>query len=598
MNIAFDNKRVSICIVPFVTALLLCTMVGISVVRTASPYLWNALAGITAVLIFWLAVFVCAQRKLTASEMSIYHLAAIIFSALIVGFFFAGATWGEGYLSLDPIGRINSGRQHVDNLYQSAIAESYNRSILPSALVNQEAVLRYHTFSCLAANAMSRIFKMPCFFVYSYLYPLFILPLYGFVQYVGISAAKKHFTGCGAVTLPDAAVVTIYNVGLFPPSQLSDFAIWKSSYVNSESFVTANTLAILFFALCFRMMEEEKLKAAFLYIGIPAAIFVLSGTKISVGCLTAAAAAYYLFRTNPKKIKYWLLNLYYLLAVLGSLAAFRGGSGSNSGNSKAAWEWFAFMEYCKNGAGGLAGHYLILSIMAIVFIVFDLKRKNYKKADFVSGKTVWVELIIIVTICSFLPGMFLDIKGGSAAYFSYFSEIPAMILLCGHGYLDVPFEKKRAFLKAGVCAVLFIWMFWAVKFDGAILFPDKDSDAIVNANVYESAMLIREYAKDAPWDFTIYLSENADVLNIYQTLISGAYIYPGLSGVGVINASYDLDGASYTIMDQPVTGYALACAGHSKLSLEEAVREARALGKKKLIHIENDNYEIFDLADE
>lgn len=594
------GKKVSIYIFPLILSVLMCGRVGISVVETRSTYAVNVMSCIIFVLVVWSMFFVYAQHKLNAFFFgkSTNLFLAVVISSVLIGCFYIYSMWGIGGLTLDPINRINAGSQYPDNLYQSAIAESYNRSLLPTALVNDETVLRYHTFSCLVVNIFSRIFNMPSFFIYSYLYPILILPLYACFQYIGVLVAKEYFTGIRTLGLSDIIVITLYNVGILGPAQLSPLGIWKSSYINSESFVLANTFALLFFIFCFLVMKTKKHINLFLYIGVPITIFVLSWTKISVGCLVAVTIGYYFFRIKSKSIKYWLLNFYYLIVLICSLWLFRGGSNSNAGNSKAGFGWFPFIKYCDNKIIGLCGHYLILSLMAIIFIVFEIKKKNYKKEDFISGKTIWIELISIITICSFLPGMLLDIGGGSAAYFSYFLEIPSMLLLCGSGHLEGVFDRLHLSFKNGIGIIFIAWIFYVGAINPKVFFVNRERvSASVNSGIFENAMIIRELVADRPEDYTIYLSEDAEVLRYYPYTTAGIYIYPGLSGVGVINASYCFDGVSYTVTDIPVTGYALAYVQHTKLSLDEAIYRAQALGKKNLIYIEGNNrYEIINLG--
>lgn len=592
--------KVSIVLFPLTCALVMSVLVGVSVVRTTSPYIVPVLIGLILVVVAWSVFFIHDQYRLYTglTNRGADCPMAFLFSAVMISVFFAYATWDTGYLSLDPIGKINSGLQHPDNLYQSAIAESYNRSIFPVALVNQEAVLHYHTLSCLIANILSRIFQMPSFFIYSYLYPIFILPLYGFIQYYGILVAKQYFIGTDILTFSDAVLVILYNVGLFGTSIMSHFCIWKSSYVNSESFVTANTVAILFFCFCFKMMKTEKFKRIFLYLVIPITIFVLSGMKISVGCLVTAAVIYYFLRTEWKNYRYWILNLYYLTVLAGAFFLFKGGSGGNGGNSKAGIELFSFiLRYCDGRIDRACGHYLILSLMTIIFIWTDIKKKKYKVTDIQSGKSVWVELAAMITICSFLPEIFLNIKGASAVYFSFFAGIPSMLLLCGHGYPEALFGKISSFFRTAVFIILIVWVSYISRNNFDVFCFDRWNEALhTDENIYEAAMEIRTLVSNTSDDFTIYLDKDAQVLKTYSNLpIAGIYIYPALSGVGIINASYRDDNLCYTVSEVPITGYGMGYVDHQKLSLDEAVQYARELGKTKLIHMKKNGYEVIDL---
>ena len=237
--------------------------------------------------------------------------------------------------------------------------------------------------------------------------------------------------------------------------------------------------------------------------------------------------------------------------------------------------------------------------MSIIFVCLEIKKNRFTISDFLQGKTLWIEEVILLSIVAFSPSLILDIAGGSAAYFSYFAEIPAMLLLCGMGYTGNSFNERKKqkndinitqrYKKNYALSVgLFIWCI-CIGFENSaeILRSEELILADSGSGFYEELMEIRKIVGNFPEKYTIYLEPDAAVTGIATNSLFQIYVYPALTGVGVINASYVQDGLYYDFRDVPVKGYGLTSVQHERLSYDKALKRAKNLGKEKVIHMMN-----------
>ena len=556
-------------------------------------FLWIA----AAIIVLWLPSKTKSYYDTNEQKQSLLINIAFIVLALIISVYFAFKIWGIGYLSLSPIARINNGIQHQDTLYHSTIAESFSRSFIPSALINDETYLHYHTFSHFLVNIFARMLSIPAFIAYNYIFPIVFLPLYIFAQILAMFSAKKVFVGSAAILNTfDLLVIATFNMGIISNNILGKYAISKASYIASESYLVGNTLAFLFYSVLLLNIyrkPNEKNKFMLLLIGIPSMIFFVSWSKISIGMLFAISILYYFFRMKIKSIKYWCFNIYYGLVYLVCIKLFNNGAGIYS-NIKDSFRLFAFSDYCS-GSLGIAGHYLLLSVMSILFIIFEIKCHQYNLTDIKNRKTIWIEEILIISLFAFLPGALLVINGGSAGYFSYFVETPAMIMLCGHDYINKAashlHKEKAVFLLTAVlwCAIIGISACFNTLEKKNLITADNDS------GFYDEMMEIREMAGDTPELYIFYLDSDAKAVDIFSDSLSNLYVYPALTRIGVINASYCWDdGKYYTFTDKNVGAYGLKDVKNGKLSFDEALKKAREMGKEKIIHVTKEGYEIVE----
>ncbi|MCR4762225.1 MAG: hypothetical protein K5696_01710 [Lachnospiraceae bacterium] len=592
---AGEGSDVSLYFIPGIISVTITLFLLRGLALTTPRYEMRSAALAVLCSVAWIAAFVINQRRLSCGQPDGASIRCgwviPLLLGIIIALYLVSVVWGSGYLSLAPFERIDNGTQHRDNLLHSAIAESCRRSMFPSTLVNDERYHSYHTFSHMLIGRIAGLMGMPSFIVYNYLYPVIFLPLFVFSVLTAVSSAKRYFEDHANLCAADIAIISLCMTGAF--RDMSRYGVWKASCIISESFLISVTMASFFYALTFWLLKRYpgggKISRLYCVFGIPAIIFLVSWAKVSVGFLFAAAIMYYLVRLHAGDLRCWLLCVYYSGVFLVACRLFNYTKGDIGGAVSSRFQWLAFARYC-GGTSGYMKHMAILSLTAVVFIVLECRRSRFTGKDVINGRTVWVEMILLITVLGFLPGLVMDIKGGSAAYFSMAVEEPALLLLCGHDYM--PGEKAvRRWAVPIVSACLVLWAVW-MGYDHRAESPFSYITGEHDTHLSETLLEIRSEVGRHPSRYTIYLDEDSVVEAAFPAGQSGIFVCQAMTGVGVINATYHHDGKNYTFTGEVYTGGQVC--ENDRLSLDEAIRLAAERGKKHIVRILASGYETID----
>ncbi len=608
-NRIFGEHRISVLVFPGVTSLILSLYIVISVLQRRPPYGVRMMTAALAVTLVWTGLLVLDHRRIVrgrSDKALIISPAAVLILAVFTGIYLAFTVWGSGYLTLAPLEQVDNGTQHLDTLFLSSIAESFRRSPVPRVLMNYEAYIPYHYFSNLLMAGAAAVTGTPVFIVYNYLYPVLFLPAWLTAQIMALYAAREYFSDRKGIGVPELTVMILVTTGFIYRPWLAAHGIWKENLVISESFLISGLLMFLSYGILFRVLKDpgkdRKKTNLLLFLFIPVSIFLITWSKISTGLLYAGSVMYYLFRVHFRKIRYWVLNAMYGLILLLALWLFK----MSGGTRQIVFEAFSFGEYCRKGLLGLPGHYLILLILPAAYAVLEMRRLRNEKNSIRTGKAVWIEDLLLVAFVSFLPGLIMVMDGGSAAYFSTVTEIPAMLLLCGHP----GFEPDRWFCrgkplsgtaKRAVSILCVLWcagMCWINKPADPMQYVTGKHESDLSGLLME----IRETCGEHPEDYAVYLDQDNAATrifgekgrNVYKTI----YVWPAMTGISVINATHmNHVGNVYTYLstyiDQQDNYKGEFTDTYDRpLTLEEALEKAAQRGKKGIVHITADGYEM------
>lgn len=600
MKAVFGERRISVLVFPWAVSWILTAFVLWSVLKTQPAFGTRMAVIAAAVSLAWSLLLALDCRRIlrgkTRRTLRCSLPTALVLS-LFLGYFFACIAWGSNYQSLAPLERLDNGTQHLDTLYLSSLAESFRSSVIPATLLNGTTRIPYHTFSNLLMSVVSRIAGVPAFIGYNYLYQTIFLPVYILAQLMAVAAAKEFFSNRTDLRLRDLAVILLVNVGFIYTPWLDVHGIWKRNYIISESFLIANTMAFLCYGVLFRVMKDpgkgKKRTNLVLFLLIPAGIFLITWCKISVGLLFAVSVMYYLFRTHLRELRFWGINILYGVILLAALWLF-SLSGSAFLPSGGGFQLMAFQERCP-GPLGIWGHYLILMILPAVFIGLEFFRLRKEKRVIATGKTVWIEDLLLFACAAFLPGFLMDIDGGSAVYFSCVLEIPAVLLLCGHPAFNREIrtdgwgKRIACFLCAAWCAV----MCWFNRMEAD---PVKYVTGQHTSALSETLLEVREKYGQHPEEYAIFLEQDNIGTRIFKEArrseMRTMYIWPAMTGIGVINGTYRENGTVYTYLGTEMTNYGSEYTDFDHaLTWEEAKEWAREKGKKGVIRVTADGYE-------
>ena len=605
---------ISLFLLPMVSCLVMTVYLVIAYFQTRPQYGKKCIAAALLVLFVWLLLVAVSQK--TKKGTVRIPLIPFFITVVLLSFYACHTVWGSGYLTLAPYESLGFGAQHKDTMFHSAIAESFKRSFIPSNLLNDEIRIYYHTFSHLLMAGISGLLNMPAFIAYNFLYPVVFVPVYLFAQLYAVIAAKKYFSGKPDLRLFDLIYLLLFNCGIMYTDLLGYNGAGKKAFFISESFLISNTILLFLLALCFHMLaireKQHKKIRLYVWIVIPVGLFLMSWAKLSVGIMFVAGFGFYVIRTHFRNIRAWLLLMLYGLVIvscfwffkgfniLNVLNPFKGSSGPDQlsiANNQTVFLPLSFELYC-GGKLGIWGHVLFMSAPVFLFAFCEFSKGSCHAAagEAAEKSRVWIETGIVCLAVGLLPVLLLHIAGGSAGYFSSVVPLVMMVLICGHQYFALD-EDCSVSLKRNISLVCFSLAAATAFFNIPANSPLEYVTGENGSGIAEHVSEIRSLTQGHPDDYTVYLDSDAYVARLFRNSNSSVFVYPALTGVGVINASYQgEDGLYYAYCDVETVNYGTTGIQHGRLDLEQALERAKKNGKKYVIHVKKNTYQVIDLG--
>lgn len=591
----------------------------VAIIRTGYYFADKVLFASFFILLIWLFLFLFQDIKnKSVLRFDILKISSILF-AFVLGFFFVKLEWFYGYLNLDPVLYLMKGRSHIDTLFHSAIAESYITNGFPSINFNEPILLKYHTFSHFLIAVLSKILDIPAFIFYNYLFPIFSIPLYVFLVQYSLFEIKKMLKVEQNFSFWDSVFLFLF-LGFF----------FRYCLYISESCLVSVIFMLLGLNLILKFKNIFIARISFSSIVlVPVFIFLVSWGKISCGMIFTGFFCYYLFRENIKSVKNWGLIILYAVTFVFSYKCFSNTSGTDS--SKITLFHFA-RNYLTLKTSVF--YYFSQLIPALLCLIFVVKEKFLSKEYFKNRENILPETMLVASIVSFLPGIFLTIGGGSAAYFCIPAFVLNLLILWGY---DIPNRLVYSLSKIGrkfLFASIFSICIWSVicvsdPFHNIITTLKINTDFSDNQQttyteklkecfkpalgkkipLYKSVEKIRDISKNNRKDFCVFIDDDCYFYDIYGHNINSphyglkeCFVLTSYIGLPVINALYTDGEYSYrgdgeNIGQNGVNEYygIGSVKKHSQKITKDNMREfARSIGKSNIIVVTKDSFYIVD----
>ena len=257
----------------------------------------------------------------------------------------------------------------------------------------------------------------------------------------------------------------------------------------------------------------------------------------------------------------------------------------------------AFAYRCS-GKLGIWGHVVFISLPFIVFVILELYQKKVvldKSHD--HNQTIWIEAGAVCLTAGLLPVLLFNIDGGSVVYFSLVIPVIMLVLICGRNSVEfcqntVEPQKNRLLALCFVFAV--ITGYYNIPASNPLDIITGEYTSGLSKHVKDVYAIVYGHADD----YTVYLDSDSYVARAFRDSDNSMFIYPAITGVGVINASYQGDdGLYYSYLDKKTSGYGATSVKHGRLDFSDAVNRAKKMGKKYVIHVMDNKYEIVDTND-
>jgi hypothetical protein len=566
----------------------------------------------------WLVLFIREKKKGAKIAERKEQLFIKLFFSVIISVYFANSIWFSWCLSINPINAILNCNLNQDTAFHATIAESIKNYGYPSILLNNANFLHYHFGSHSIMALLSIILNVSVFYIYNYFYPVIFIPIYSFLTISVIIEIRKYKKENTQLSVMDYIFLSFFFIGFIPTITLNRLGIWKTSWVVSESFLLALVFFLLYLFLVFlvnKNLAGNRWKNVSIFLLTSIFIFICSSMKISIGFLLSTGVIYLNFRMNTKKLIYWIANIVFLIIFFLSYKLF-----SETGNND--FQFLSFVRnYAMNGSDyGIIFHYFFLLFFTLFVLYYQLSVNTPLKNALITKNFIFEETLVIVSIASLLPGILLNIGGGSAVYFSYFQELIAICMLLGYnisGKLQQKVQAKSAFVRNGIGFIVILFSFVVLlNSEPRILITNRIMNFRNNTpinNLITNVQKINEITKkNKKKSYCIFLADNAQIWDYYKhNRRATIFFYPALTGIRIINGlntdgTYiflangadlqDIESSSYGI-DKNVVIEKINRKENfiSKLTFDEAKEKARKNSYKYIIYLFDDKYEIIEI---
>lgn len=317
-----------------------------------------------------------------------------------------GVVWGQGYLS--PVFELQfaAGATHIDTLYLSSYANMLANYGAASTGVDGLVHVPYHFLSNLLMGLLGRIGNAGAFAAYHLGFPVVVVPLFFLLL---LRLAESQTTSNRSIA---TIVVLVGIIGVVPQRWRYDVAIGWNAILISESYTVGLILLLL---LCWLLWSRSPNNASQLSAVLLAMLLTfLSGVaKISIGVLIVVGAGYWWLRWQRRNMRalLWPLSM-----AVGAGAAYLVA------NDPAVSGGVRLFDFFRGYVSDPLLPWFFLQYWPLV-LLWGTRTHGSDKEHRAT------EILTCIAVVGLVPGLILDIGGGSALYFSNVYYWPALVLV-------------------------------------------------------------------------------------------------------------------------------------------------------------------------
>ena len=367
-------------------------------------------------------------------------------AGVAIGYWAFLLSFADGYKTLWIEQAILSGTVHVDLLFHAAIANMLSGYGVGSLGVDGLATFPYHFGSHRLMMVLYGLLGMGPLPFYSVVFPLIFGPLFVCVMFLFAVAFKGFLARVeGSGSSPGStpawywAVASICFIGVIAAPTRRELGVWENAF-HSESFGVALLVAYLGGIWLFDQLGEQMRIRITWRTGVLLALYlwVLCLLKISVGLVIGAVFGYVVLRSRETIFRK-LLGCVAIALPLG-YGLWLTRANTNGGQADTSLldsiKPFAFLR------DSVGPDFYVFSFLAffgpvIIFVLYRLLLPRQKQAPVLrlrlkSHTLLDVELAIVITVTSVLPGIVLAVPQGSTNFFaevSYWWMQPLMAVV-------------------------------------------------------------------------------------------------------------------------------------------------------------------------
>ena len=518
------NKNILSTLIAFEASVILCFFVCIALFNSSFYYAHKVIFVCIVVSLFWL-IFAVLSVKSSGLKLNIlYFISLTIFLLAIL--FIIKTVWFSSYLTLSPEYSFFTGKGHKDTYYHSTLCEAIKNYGYPAVLWRDLSLHQYHCFSHILLAIISKLFRLPCLIAYNYLFPVIFCPLLLFLLIQAIGIIKKWMGNNNSISLLDLFLSLFIVIGFLPIRYSNAISIWWKHTFISESYCVSLILILLYILVIDKIKEEKTIFSSLVTLLF---LFLITAAKISSGVIFFIAIAWFFIRTRKIKISTLLIAVLFMGGVIVSLIMFM-----RDGERGFFKEGISLFHFLKTK---VASKYYLTHVFFVFFpalVLFMLSKRFMPYKEYSKTKiSIFAEIALLTTFLGYLPGLFINIVTGSAAYFFLPSMFISLLFLVSSGEIQHRFVQSNKEIKLIVLLLLFVVYgesFIRVNSPKYIMkqliMGKQGSERVVDTPFYKTLNEINILTEGKKKDYCLNVSTDCRIFELYE----GWKGYAALSG--------------------------------------------------------------------
>lgn len=384
---------------------------------------------------------------------------AIIGSASLFFGWAGGVAWSSRHKHpLFQEALATSGNVHHDALFNSAVGNMIQAYGIPSTGVDGVPYIPYHYGASWLHAQWADLAALDLLSFYNLGPTVVMIPVFGFALLLFVVEVRAALRRRGRAPVRPleldyvaGGALLAGTIGVIPSTGLTAMGIWNTHVLISESYTTGLPVFLFVAALLLvfhdsgAIVSGRRPSALFLLVALPLMLAALGFLKVSLMILTLGAVGWTALRQGLWRDTLVVaaagisvitaVGLYFVVSLPSQNQGVVPLAFMRSSIEPGWWIWFPFVHL----------------FWSWVYVVARAREEGVRTsgdlvARFRDRRLLDAELVAAIAVTGFIPGLVLEIHGGSAFYFSDVQRWIALplVMAMGAGWLARPQRNPDA----------------------------------------------------------------------------------------------------------------------------------------------------------
>ncbi|MEO7367824.1 MAG: hypothetical protein ABIZ36_07695, partial [Gemmatimonadaceae bacterium] len=390
---------------------------------------------------------------------------AIIGSASVFFGWAGGVAWGARHKHpLFQEALAATGNVHHDALFNTAVGNMIQAYGIPSTGVDGVPYVPYHYGASWLHAQWADLAGLDLLSFYNLGPTVVMIPVFGFALLLFVVEVRAALRRRGRAPVRPfeldyvaGGALLAGTIGVIPTTGLKAMGIWNTHVLISESYTTGLPVFLFVAALLLvfhdsgAIVSRRRSSALFLLVALPLMLAVLGFLKVSLMILTLGAVGWTALRQGLWRNTLAVasvgisvttaVGMYFVVSLPSQNEGIVPLAFMRSSVDPDWWLWFPFVQL----------------FWSWVYIVARAREEGTRTADdllarFRDRRLLDAELVAAIAVAGFIPGLVLEIHGGSAIYFADVQRWIALPLVMAMGARWVVGPQRKPDALSGMFA--------------------------------------------------------------------------------------------------------------------------------------------------